>query len=260
MRRFLAIFYPPAEYKKIAVVLKVGTEKFFSNLKILSDAGYLALYGGQDTDDTAKKPKKTEGQEGQEDAQKEGEDAAPEEAKEEILDASMFEKINALKKGMELPIRTTEIREGETKPPKRYNSGSLILAMENAGQLIEDEELRAQIKGSGIGTSATRAEILNKLVKIGYLNLNKKTQIVTPMRVGEMVYEIVGASIRSLLNAELTASWEKGLTGVAEGTISEKEYLDKLEGFVARQTNGVKEKDYSQYLRGQFRTFEQYYK
>lgn len=260
VRRFLAIFYPPAEYKKIAVVLKVGTEKFFSNLKILSDAGYLALYGGQDTDDTAKKPKKTEGQEGQEDAQKEGEDAAPEEAKEEILDASMFEKINALKKGMELPIRTTEIREGETKPPKRYNSGSLILAMENAGQLIEDEELRAQIKGSGIGTSATRAEILNKLVKIGYLNLNKKTQIVTPMRVGEMVYEIVGASIRSLLSAELTASWEKGLTGVAEGTISEKEYLDKLEGFVARQTNGVKEKDYSQYLRGQFRTFEQYYK
>ncbi|MBO4697486.1 MAG: type IA DNA topoisomerase [Lachnospiraceae bacterium] len=261
VRRFLAIFYPPAEYKKIAMVLKTGTEKFFSNLKILSEPGYLALYGGQDTDDTPKKAKKAEGRETSEDgSQKEGEDAAPEEAKEEILDASMFEKINALKKGMELPVRSTEIKEGETKPPKRYNSGSLILAMENAGQLIEDEELRAQIKGSGIGTSATRAEILNKLVKIGYLNLNKKTQIVTPMRVGEMVYEIVGASIRSLLNAELTASWEKGLTGVAEGTISEKEYLDKLEGFVARQTNGVKERDYRQYLIGQFRTFEQYYK
>ena len=263
VRRFLAIFYPAAEYKKIAVVLSVGTEKFFSNLKILSEPGYLALYGGQDTDDAPKKAKKDEKEDaegGEDGARKEGEDAAAEEQKEEILDAGMFEKINALKKGMELPVRSTEIREGETKPPKRYNSGSLILAMENAGQLIEDEELRAQIKGSGIGTSATRAEILNKLVKIGYLNLNKKTQIVTPMKVGEMVYEIVGASIRSLLNAELTASWEKGLTGVADGTISEKEYLDKLEGFVARLTNGVKENDYRQYLTGRFRAIDQFYK
>ena len=263
VRRFLAIFYPAAEYKKIAVVLSVGTEKFFSNLKILSEPGYLTLYGGQDTDDAPKKAKKDEKDEaegGEDGARKEGDDAAAEEQKEEILDAGMFEKINALKKGMELPVRTTEIKEGETKPPKRYNSGSLILAMENAGQLIEDEELRAQIKGSGIGTSATRAEILNKLVKIGYLNLNKKTQIVTPMKVGEMVYEIVGASIRSLLNAELTASWEKGLTGVADGTISEKEYLDKLEGFVARLTNGVKENDYRQYLTGRFRAIDQFYK
>lgn len=263
VRRFLAIFYPAAEYKKIAVVLSLGTEKFFSNLKILSEPGYLTLYGGQDTDDAPKKAKKDEKDEaegGEDGGRKEGDDAAAEEQKEEILDAGMFEKINALKKGMELPVRTTEIKEGETKPPKRYNSGSLILAMENAGQLIEDEELRAQIKGSGIGTSATRAEILNKLVKIGYLNLNKKTQIVTPMKVGEMVYEIVGASIRSLLNAELTASWEKGLTGVADGTISEKEYLDKLEGFVARLTNGVKENDYRQYLTGRFRAIDQFYK
>ncbi len=263
VRRFLAIFYPAAEYKKIALVLSVGTEKFFSNLKILSEPGYLTLYGGQDTDDAPKKAKKDEKDDaegGEDGARKEGDDAAAEEQKEEILDAGMFEKINALKKGMELPVRTTEIKEGETKPPKRYNSGSLILAMENAGQLIEDEELRAQIKGSGIGTSATRAEILNKLVKIGYLNLNKKTQIVTPMKVGEMVYEIVGASIRSLLNAELTASWEKGLTGVADGTISEKEYLDKLEGFVARLTNGVKENDYRQYLTGRFRAIDQFYK
>lgn len=263
VRRFLAIFYPAAEYKKIAVVLSLGTEKFFSNLKILSEPGYLTLYGGQDTDDAPKKAKKDEKDEaegGEDGSRKEGDDAAAEEQKEEILDAGMFEKINALKKGMKLPVRTTEIKEGETKPPKRYNSGSLILAMENAGQLIEDEELRAQIKGSGIGTSATRAEILNKLVKIGYLNLNKKTQIVTPMKVGEMVYEIVGASIRSLLNAELTASWEKGLTGVADGTISEKEYLDKLESFVARLTNGVKENNYSQYLTGRFRAIDQFYK
>ena len=172
----------------------------------------------------------------------------------------MFEKVNALKKGASVPILKAEIREGETKPPKRYNSGSLILAMENAGQLIEDEELRAQIKGSGIGTSATRAEILNKLVKIGYLNLNKKTQIVTPMKVGEMVYEIVGASIRSLLNAELTASWEKGLTGVADGNITESEYMEKLEGFVAKWTNGVKQLDNQNYLLSRFRMMEAYYK
>ena len=132
------------------------------------------------------------------------------------------------------------IREGETAPPKRYNSGSMILAMENAGQLIEDEELRAQIKGSGIGTSATRAEILNKLVKIGYLGLNKKTQIITPTQIGEMIFEVVNASIRSLLNAELTASWEKGLTYVAEGTISRDEYQKKLEDFVGKLTNAVK--------------------
>ncbi len=148
--------------------------------------------------------------------------------------------MKSLKKGMKLPVRNFTIKEGETAPPKRYNSGSLILAMENAGQLIEDDELRAQIKGSGIGTSATRAEILNKLVKINYLSLNKKTQIMTPSLMGELIYDVVNASIRSLLNAELTASWEKGLTMVADGTISEDEYIAKLEGFVGRMTEGVK--------------------
>ena len=172
----------------------------------------------------------------------------------------MFEKISTLKKGMRLPVSSIEIREGETKPPKRYNSGSLILAMENAGQLIEDEELRAQIKGSGIGTSATRAEILNKLVKIMYLNLNRKTQIVTPTKQGEMIYEIVAASIRSLLNAELTASWEKGLTGVAEGRISETEYMEKLEGYVQKWTDGVKGLSNQGYLIERFRGLEPYYK
>ena len=133
-----------------------------------------------------------------------------------------------------------EIKEGKTSPPKRYTSGSMVLAMENAGQLIEDEELRAQIKGSGIGTSATRAEILNKLIKITYLNLNKKTQIITPTLLGEVIYDVVACSIKSLLNAELTASWEKGLTYVAEGSITSEEYMQKLEGFVSRMTNGVK--------------------
>ena len=156
------------------------------------------------------------------------------------LGKDFFEVLKELKKGMKFPVNGFTIREGETAPPKRYNSGSMILAMENAGQLIEDEELRAQIKGSGIGTSATRAEILNKLVKIGYLGLNKKTQIITPTQIGEMIFEVVNASIRSLLNAELTASWEKGLTYVAEGTISRDEYQKKLEDFVGKLTNAVK--------------------
>lgn len=141
---------------------------------------------------------------------------------------------------MKLNVNSFCIKEGETAPPKRYNSGSLILAMENAGQLIEDEELRAQIKGSGIGTSATRAEILNKLVKIDYLSLNKKTQIMTPSLLGEMIYDVVNTSIKSLLNAELTASWEKGLTYVSEGSITKDEYTQKLNGFVQRMTEGVK--------------------
>ena len=137
-------------------------------------------------------------------------------------------------------MKKLEIKEGETSPPKRYNSGSIILAMENAGQLIEDEELRAQIKGSGIGTSATRAEILKKLIHIKYLALSKKTQIITPTLQGEMVYDVVDHSIKSLLNPELTASWEKGLTYVAEGSISPDEYMEKLDQFVAGRTAGVK--------------------
>ena len=137
-------------------------------------------------------------------------------------------------------MKELNIKEGETSPPKRYNSGSMILAMENAGQLIEDEELRAQIKGSGIGTSATRAEILSKLFKIGYINLNKKTQIITPTLLGEMIFDVVNNSIRSLLNPELTASWEKGLTFVANGEITSDDYMVKLNNFVAKNVNGVK--------------------
>ena len=261
VRRFLAIFYPPAVYRKLAITLGVSTESFFANLKVLEDPGYLILYGNAE-DEEEKKPAKKDEKESPEGREtKEGqEEDKPEEAKEEILDADMFERISTLKKGMKLPISSIEIREGETKPPKRYNSGSLILAMENAGQLIEDEELRAQIKGSGIGTSATRAEILNKLVKISYLNLNRKTQIVTPAKQGEMIYEIVAASIRSLLNAELTASWEKGLTGVAEGKISEAEYMEKLEGYVSKWTDGVKGLMNQNYLVERFRGLEPYYR
>ena len=222
-RRFLAIFYPPAVYEKTQVELKCRGEHFFVNTRVLKDEGYLKVLG---------RPKSTQG--------KGSEEANGQEEEQEAMTPDLEKKLSGLKKGMLLRADGFRIRQGETKPPARYNSGSLILAMENAGQLIEDEDLREQIKGAGIGTSATRAEILAKLVKIGYLNLNKKTQIISPEMLGEMVYDVVDHSIRSLLNAELTASWEKGLTGVADGTISTDEYMEKLEGFITRRVNVVK--------------------
>lgn len=229
VRRFLSIFYPPAVYQKINLVTKMKTESFFSSFKILVDQGYLKVTGN-----SFSQKKESSSKQGSDNGENNPN------SEEQEFDQSFFEIIKNLKKGMLLPVKTMSIKEGETAPPKRYNSGSMILAMENAGQLIEDEELRAQIKGSGIGTSATRAEILNKLVKIEYLNLNKKTQIITPTLLGELIYDVVNSSIKSLLNAELTASWEKGLTMVADGTITTEEYMEKLEGFVSRMTNGVK--------------------
>ena len=194
VRRFLSIFYPPAVYQKVSIVTKRKEEQFFSSFKVLAEEGYLKVTGVPGT--------------------KKGEDAGEDS---ENQDEGLFSLVQKLRKGMQLNVQGFQIKEGETSPPKRYNSGSIILAMENAGQLIEDEELRAQIKGSGIGTSATRAEILKKLIHIKYLALNKKTQIITPTLLGEMVFDVVGHSIRSLLNPELTASWEKGLNYVAEG-------------------------------------------
>ena len=160
----------------------------------------------------------------------------------------------------DLPVKGLAIKEGETSPPKRYNSGSMILAMENAGQLIEDEELRAQIKGSGIGTSATRAEILKKLFNIKYLALNKKTQVITPTLLGEMIYDVVDHSIKSLLNPELTASWEKGLTYVADGDITPDEYMRKLEQFIITRTNGVLGLNNQYQLRGCYDKAAEFYK
>ena len=218
-RRFLAIFYPPAEYDKTAITIMLGRESFFANSKVLVKEGWMKVTGG---DKSAAKGDKASDESGEDTGISPGVD------------------ISKLRKGAHLPVDSLSIKEGETSPPKRYTSGSMILAMENAGQLIEDESLREQIKGSGIGTSATRAEILKKLVTIEYLALNKKTQVITPELLGEMVYDTVNASIRPLLSAELTASWEKGLTGVAEGTITEEEYMEKLNGFVARRTNAVK--------------------
>ena len=234
VRRFLSIFYPPAVYQKINLVTKMKSECFFSSFKILMDEGYLKVAGNS----FSQKKGSSAGNKSASD-QENGENNATN-GEEEEFDQGFFDIIKNLKKGMFLPLKAMTIKEGETAPPKRYNSGSMILAMENAGQLIEDEELRAQIKGSGIGTSATRAEILNKLVNIEYLNLNKKTQIITPALMGELVYDVVYSSIKSMLNAELTASWEKGLTMVSDGIITKEEYMEKLEGFVSRMTNGVK--------------------
>lgn len=236
-RRFLSIFYPSAVYQKISIVTKAEGESFFSNFKVLLDEGYLkvAKYS------FASARKKTDGED-------------------ESCDQNILDALKSIKKGDILPVNEYTMKEGETSPPKRYTSGSMILAMENAGQLIEDEDLRAQIKGSGIGTSATRAEILKKLIAIKYLALNKKTQVITPTLQGEMIFDVVNSSIRSLLNPELTASWEKGLTYVAEGSVTPQEYMDKLEHFIRVRTDGVKNMNNQYALRQMYDEDAKYYK
>ncbi len=228
-RRFLSIFYPPAVYQKYSLELEADKEHFYANFRVMLEEGYLKVAyvsGGK-----KKQEEKGEGTASDEESL---------EGSQNNMDNPVFiAMLGSLKKGMKLPIKELTIKEGETSPPKRYTSGSIILAMENAGQLIEDEELRAQIKGSGIGTSATRAEILKKLCHIKYLSLNTKTQVIIPALLGELIFDVVNASIRQLLNPELTASWEKGLTYVAEGSITPEEYMQKLENFVAGRTAGV---------------------
>lgn len=237
VRRFLSIFYPAAVYKKISISLRRDTESFFASFKVLEKEGYLKVVN------SFRKSK-----------------ADGEETEEEKYDEAFLDKLKGLKKGSILDVSGFNVKEGETSPPKRYNSGSMILAMENAGQLIEDEELRAQIKGSGIGTSATRAEILKKLVDKKYINLNNKTQIITPSQLGEIVYDVVDNSIKRLLDPRLTASWEKGLTGVAEGNISTDEYLLKLEAFISKNTMMVKTLNNEYSLRQYFNRTTEYYK
>ena len=202
LRRFLSIFYPPAQYSKMSITISVGKENFILNKKICVDRGYLIVLGNE----------KDEEQE-----------AFPEN----------------LRKGTKLNINELEIKEGETSPPKRYTTGSMIIAMENAGKLIEDEELREHIKGAGIGTSATRAEILKKLINIEYIQSNKKTQVITPTELGEMIYEAISVSIPSLLNPSLTASWEKGLKMVNDKEIKPDEFMVKLEAYTRKNTSRV---------------------
>ena len=239
-RRFLSVFYPAAIYQRYSLELEVDREHFFCSFRVLKEAGYLKVIdrerlSKQTTDATVGPTKQGEAEKKL--LQKEGSEKEDSELNRKNQENPAFiAMLDTLKKGMELSLERLIIKEGETSPPKRYSSGSMILAMENAGQWIEDEELRAQIKGSGIGTSATRAEILKKLVNIKYLALNGKTQIITPTLLGELIFEVVNASIRQLLNPELTASWEKGLTYVAEGAITPEDYMQKLESFVAGRT------------------------
>ena len=259
VRRFVCIFYPPAVYQKISLVTKIQNESFFSSFKVLLDEGYLKVATNSFAKRKAADAKISvnragaAGNEGSEeedpDTGKNGGNKADDSAEDMACDTRLLAALQNLKKGDILSVDSLSIKEGETSPPKRYNSGSMILAMENAGQLIEDEELRAQIKSCGIGTSATRAEILKKLCNIKYLALNKKTQVITPTLLGEMIFDVVNCSIRQLLNPELTASWEKGLNYVAEGSITEQEYMDKLEHFVRLRTRQVEDSNIQPYLR-----------
>ncbi len=242
-RRFISIFFPAAEYQKISVVAEMDGESFYSNFKVLVNEGYLRPAGEMDRKKTSDKT-----------------DSGNEDDEEQIGDAELLSKLSGLKKGMTLPVNALNIKEGETSPPKRYNSGSMILAMENAGSFIEDESLREQIKGAGIGTSATRAEILNKLVKNKYIALNKKTQILTPTLMGEMIFDVVQCSIKSLLNPELTASWEKGLNYVANGEVTSDEYMQKLDNFITSRTVGVMRLNNQYELQALYREAAKYYK
>ena len=252
-RRFLSIFYPPAVYQKYSLELERLKEHFFANFKVLSEPGYLKVADVN----LANKNGVEESFDG---ARDEAKDGAQNAISPKVDRTVLLQILAELKKNDILTLVELNIKEGETSPPKRYTSGSMILAMENAGQLIEDEELRAQIKGSGIGTSATRAEILKKLFNIKYLNLNKKTQVITPSLLGEMVYDVVDQSIRQLLNPELTASWEKGLTYVAEGSITSDEYMEKLNRFVAGRTVNVIRMNNQYNMRGYFDAAAAFYK
>lgn len=250
-RRFLSIFYPPAEYQTLKLVVGIEKESLFASAKALRVLGYLEVMGrtledadedentgdGQNKDNTASQTKTGESSEKKNNPKK------------------LLALADTLKQGDLLAVNGFEIRDSKTTPPKRYTSGSMILAMENAGQLIEDEELRAQIKGSGIGTSATRAEIIKKLIRIGYLNLNQKTQVITPQNFGEMVYEVVAMTVPALLNPKMTASWEKGLDGITNGTVDVNDYRAKLEDFIRRETIQIRDKDLTRQLAVQISPF-----
>ena len=214
VRRFLSIFYPAAEYETTKLVVQVGAEQLFASAKALKNPGFLEIMGRPGNDENK-----------------------------EEESAGLLKLAGQLKTGDPLKVDGYEIKEGKTAPPKRYTSGSMVLAMENAGQLIEEEELREQIKGSGIGTSATRAEIIRKLVRIGYLNLNKKTQVLSPEAIGEMVFEVVSMTVPALLNPKMTASWEKGLDGITRGTVVMEDYRSKLEDFIRKETVSMIEHD-----------------
>ncbi len=227
VRRFLSIFYPPAEYQTVKLTVQIDREQFFASAKELKNPGYLEIAGYQKNEDE----------------------------KDEKESQGLITLAGTIKNGDVLGVDGFELKEGKTNPPKRYTSGSMVLAMENAGQLIEEEELREQIKGSGIGTSATRAEIIKKLVRIGYLNLNKKTQVLSPEALGEMIFEVVSLTVPALLNPKMTASWEKGLDGITRGTVIMEDYREKLEDFIRKETVSMIEKDLTGPIAGRIHPF-----
>lgn len=231
IRRFLSIFYPPAEYLTIKLVIEINHERLYMSAKVMQKKGYMEISGVPKSNDN-------DGNE-ETDEQK----------------AKILELAEILKENDEISVDSFEMKEGKTSPPKRYTSGTIILAMENAGNLIEDEELRAQIKNTGIGTSATRAEIIKKLVKIGYLNLNSKTQVLSPENLGEMIFEVVNMSIPSLLNPQMTASWEKGLEGITNGSIEMVDYRGKLEEYIRTETLDMIHNDLTEKIAYQINQF-----
>ena len=235
VRRFLSIFYPPAQYQTVKLTIGIEKESFFAGAKVLKVPGYLEIAGRPDTKE---KREKEDG---------DGEENNPKNS------AALLKLADSLKEGDTAEVKEFLVKEGKTSPPKRYTSGSMVLAMENAGQLIEEEELREQIKGSGIGTSATRAEIIKKLVRIGYLALNKKTQVLTPEALGEMVYEVVNMTVPALLNPKMTASWEKGLDGITQGTVPMEDYREKLEEFIRKETVSMINENLTSQIAGQIR-------
>ncbi|MCR5282496.1 MAG: type IA DNA topoisomerase [Lachnospiraceae bacterium] len=251
LRRFLAIFCPDAEYQKVALVVKRKNESFFATFKVQTEAGFRKIF-----DDSFFKTPRKSGEEEEDDEK----NTDPDKQEEIVCDENFINYLSSLKKNDIIDASGFEIKEGETSPPKRYNSGSLILAMENAGQLIEDEDLRAQIKGSGIGTSATRAEILKKLVTIDYLSLNKKTQIYTPTYLGESIYYVVACSMPVMLRPNMTASWEMGLSQVAEGKITSEEYRQKLDAFVISKIDLVKKENQKARITALLQRSAAYYK
>ena len=226
-KRFLAIFYPPAEYNKVSVKIDIDKEEFYASGKVCIKQGYLHVLKDRKSRDEKSSEKNVENDE--------------KKSKNNVLDtneeSTNIDILNTLKKGQEIDVKNFEIKTSETNPPSRYNSGSIILAMENAGKLIEDEELREQIKGAGIGTSATRAEIMKKLERISYIAINSKTQIITPTKKGEIIYDVVNSSMPDMLNPKLTASWEKGLDMVAKKEIQPEVFMGKLENYINAKVN-----------------------
>ena len=221
VKRFLAIFYPPAEYSKVNVTVNIENETFYASGKVCVNRGYLDVLKPETKDKQSTKNEQNVESNSENEENKNDEDTE-----------TNLEILKTLKKNEKLEVKNFELKDAETSPPTRYNSGNIILAMRSAGKLIEDEELREQIKGDGIGTAATRGEIIKKLVRIQYIQINDKTKVITPTVKGEAIYDVINSSMPDMLNPDLTASWEKGLGMVARKEIKPEVFMEKLEKYI----------------------------